>query len=180
MKVQTRIGSLIESGQNIAIGYGISVVATYTIGPYFNMHPGVGDVLGFGLAMTLVSVARQYVIRRWHEYRRNRFTPPDFQYIMEEIAAERHRQISGEGFDLAHDDTLPPGWLAWAGATYAYSGGCEPHQRLPAFMGMIGNLWPGQPHKFKPTDPHRDMVKAGALIVAAIGSHDRRSRKAAQ
>lgn len=179
MKAQTRIGSLIEAGQNIVIGYGISVVSTYTLGPHFHMHPSVGDVLGFGLAMTVVSVVRQYVIRRWHEWRRGRFTPPDFQYIMEEVAAERHRQISGEGFSLAHDDRLPAGFLAWAAATYAYSGGCEDGFRSPAALGMIGDLWPGRPEKFKPVDPRRDLVKSAALSVAAIGSYDRRQKAAA-
>jgi hypothetical protein len=180
VKAQTRIGSLIESGQNIAIGYGISVVATCTIGPYFHMHPGVGDVMGFGLAMTAVSVIRQYVIRRYHEWRRGRNVPPDFLHIIEELAAERQRQINGEGYSLDHDDEHTYGELAAAGAGYAIAGcpGLEPvlarrGSRLRTRGQIIQNIWPWDWPDLKEASPRRNLVKAGAMIIAEIGRIDR-------
>ncbi len=183
MKAQTRIGSLLEAAQNIAIGYGISVVATYTIGPYFHMNPGVGDVLGFGGVMTVISIVRSYGIRRWNEFRRTRHTPPDFVYVVEEIAAERMRQISGEGFSLAHDDQYQNGELERAAAWYALAsitkyndvGGIDKRALFSdSFYG-----WPWHRGWWKPHAARRDLLRAAALLVAAIGRLDRAAKRRA-
>lgn len=71
------------------------------------------------------------------------------------IAAERSRQVDGEGFSTRRDDDYTAGELALAASCYAAG-----HR--------VG--WPWGPDWWKPT-PHdrtRDLVKAGALIVAEI------------
>jgi hypothetical protein len=70
------------------------------------------------------------------------------------IAAERQRQIEVEGYGPEHDEDHA-GELATAGAAYATDD---------------RNLWPWSEGAWKPTpgDPVRQLVKAGALIAAAI------------
>lgn len=53
-----------EALTNIAIGFGISTAANIVVLPWFGLHPSFGDAIGIGLAMTVVSVVRQYLLRR--------------------------------------------------------------------------------------------------------------------
>lgn len=81
---------------------------------------------------------------------------------LDDIAAERRRQVQVEGWTAAHDDEYRFGKLAAAAACYALSatrrdGGDE----LPPF-------WPFAPEWWKPKNRRRDLVRAGALIVAEI------------
>lgn len=97
---------------------------------------------------------------------------------LELIAAERERQKTVEGWTEEHDDQHDDEQLASAAAAYA----------LPAFRreGRMGEragygqlmwrfLWPWDTRWWKPTpdDRVRELVKAGALIVAEI---ERRQR----
>lgn len=61
---QSRIDSVIEVAVNIAIGATVSLVAQVVIFPMYGIHVGAGAHLGIVAAFTVVSVARQYVIRR--------------------------------------------------------------------------------------------------------------------
>ena len=81
---------------------------------------------------------------------------------LELVRAERERQVLGEGFDAAHDDSLIQGDLARAAACYAL-----PERSRP---GHKDRLWPWLASWWKPTpkDRVRELVKAGALIVAEI------------
>lgn len=84
------------------------------------------------------------------------------------IAAERERQKSGEGWTAEHDDAHTDGSLAHAAAAYAMPG--DVRSMFDEFGGNA--LWPESwgIEWFKPT-PHdrvRELVKAGALIVAEI------------
>ncbi|WP_314188815.1 hypothetical protein [Paracoccus yeei] len=84
-----------------------------------------------------------------------------------DVFAERRRQISGEGWTLEHDDQHDDGELAAAGATYALSAAnCIVEQ-------PFHRTWPWQKAWWKPTEPRRDLVKAGALILAEIERLDR-------
>jgi hypothetical protein len=91
------------------------------------------------------------------------------------IDAERDRQITEEGYTAKHDKDHA--WeLIRAGALYAD----QTAQRikgfpyLPAGVTDISDdpwVWPWDASYWKPTgDPVRDLVKAGALIAAAIDS----------
>lgn len=87
---------------------------------------------------------------------------------IDEIAAERRRQIETEGWDPQHDDAHNTGALCAAGACYAISafGGANDHE-------LIERLWPWTAAWWKPTTPRRDLIKAAALIVAEIERVDR-------
>jgi hypothetical protein len=83
------------------------------------------------------------------------------------IAQERAEQLTREGWTSAHDDEHAAGELAQAAAVYAYTAA---HQA----MGDTGpfsadpTLWPWEPGTYKPKDQLRNLVRAGALIVAEI------------
>lgn len=62
---QTRKHSFIESWVNVAIGYVINFAANLVILPLFGLQASLGEYALLGLAYTLVSVARSYVVRRW-------------------------------------------------------------------------------------------------------------------
>ena len=73
------------------------------------------------------------------------------------IAAERRRQVEVEGYNPGHDAGHATE-LAMAAACYA----------IPTLSGR--GLWPWAPSYWRPTpgDRVRELVKAGALIAAAI------------
>lgn len=105
---------------------------------------------------------------------------PDGVFI--EIAAERERQISGEGWTPEHDDRHDAGQMARAGAAYAYAGSFgAPSARYAMASAKGGSpitraLWPWSLASWKPKDPRRDLVRAAALIVAEIQRLDRAAR----
>lgn len=61
---QSRTDSAIEVAVNILIGAAISLAAQAVIFPLYGIHASVGTHLGIVAAFTVVSVARQYVLRR--------------------------------------------------------------------------------------------------------------------
>jgi len=62
--MQSRLGSLIESAANVAIGYGVAVVSQLAIFPLFGIHIPLADNLLIGAWFTAISLARSYVVRR--------------------------------------------------------------------------------------------------------------------
>lgn len=66
---QTRLGSLIEALMNTAIGLVISVTANQLVFPRFGFHPSLGENISISLIYTAISIARQYVLRRWFNAR---------------------------------------------------------------------------------------------------------------
>lgn len=87
---------------------------------------------------------------------------------VEDIAAERQRQIDSEKRSEASDDLYIEGELARGAVAYALAGSGLDH-------AAAGGMWPVSWHYswWKPTTPRRDLVKAGALIVAEIERIDR-------
>lgn len=81
------------------------------------------------------------------------------------IEAERQRQIEREGWTPEHDDAHSTGDLATAAACYALPPGDD-----DAFENDPPELWPWEAESWKPLpdDRIRELVKAGALIVAEI------------
>lgn len=101
-----------------------------------------------------------------------------------DIAAERKRQIDAEGWTTAHDDAHSKGEMARAAGIYAVIAGSNLTNYRNAtggynlgtiLGGLMDHYWPWEPTWFKPTDRRRDLVKAGALIVAEIERLDRLS-----
>lgn len=84
---------------------------------------------------------------------------------IELIAAERARQVSVEGWTPGHDDEHDDGSLALAAACYAM-----PPDSMGRWASDIGPPieWPWDDEAWKPGDRQRELVKAGALIVAEI------------
>lgn len=62
---QTRLGSLIESAMNIAIGYVVALASQIAIFPMFDIHITMSTNLWIGAWFTAISLVRSYVIRRW-------------------------------------------------------------------------------------------------------------------
>ncbi|WP_206523214.1 MULTISPECIES: hypothetical protein [unclassified Mesorhizobium] len=86
-----------------------------------------------------------------------------------DIASERQRQISAEGWTPEHDDAHSAGELAAAAACYAAS--AKGHGFIS--LDRAPSRWPWSLDWWKPTDRRRDLVKAGALIAAEIERLDR-------
>lgn len=87
---------------------------------------------------------------------------------IEDISDERLRQLEVEGFSTEHDDLHADGELAAAAACYALAAAGVDDE-----FGDLPEHWPWHFHWWKPDDPRRMLVKAGALIVAEIERLDR-------
>ncbi|MFA4974574.1 MAG: hypothetical protein WC683_18370 [bacterium] len=79
---------------------------------------------------------------------------------VKDVKAERRRQIEAEGWDAEHDARHAAGDLADAAACYAAT---DKDLRYGVPFG-----WPWGDNWWKPTTRRRDLVKAGALILAEI------------
>ncbi len=82
-----------------------------------------------------------------------------------DVLAERCRQVEAEGWTPEHDDAHGVGELAIAAACYAGNAAGK--------WGIATAAWPWAPKWWKPTNARRDLVKAGALILAEIERLDR-------
>lgn len=83
------------------------------------------------------------------------------------VIAERQRQQSVEGWTTARDDEYEHGELADAAGCYALS------SELFDCVGEPPRQWPWPDEWWKPSMRRRDLVKAGALILAEIERLDR-------
>lgn len=90
-----------------------------------------------------------------------------------DVLAERQRQISAEGWTPEHDDAHINGEMAQAAACYTLNAA---GWLTEALRGCWPTTWACA--WFKPTDPRRDLVKAGALIIAEIERLDRAALRA--
>lgn len=98
---------------------------------------------------------------------------PEFDAITavaDELCLERLRQIEKEGFSTDHDDEygsaeLPRAAMAYCQAAFIDDASFTA-RRAPFY-------WPWDAKRWKPTNRRRDLVKAGALIIAEIQRIDR-------
>lgn len=93
-----------------------------------------------------------------------------------DVLAERKRQITAEGWTPDHDDQHDTGELASAAASYAQCAGLQREGAVceNAFKAPYVENWPWSEYWWKPsTEPRRNLVKAGALILAEIERLDR-------
>ena len=97
-----------------------------------------------------------------------------------DVLAERRRQIEVEGWTSEHDDEHSDGDIASAASAYALasadaliglSQGDDGYKTTPPGM------WPWIHQWWKPGTPRRMLVKAGALILAAIEREDRKEAR---
>lgn len=83
-----------------------------------------------------------------------------------DVLAERQRQVSVERWTPARDDGYTKYEMRWAAVCYALTHNMTTPSNLPA-------NWPWASAWWKPTTERRNLVKAGALIIAEIERLDR-------
>ncbi len=86
-----------------------------------------------------------------------------------DVLAERKRQVTTEGWTPEHDDQHVNFEMAIAGGLYAISAVDSYHK----LRNSAPSAWPWDRKWWKPDGPRRDLVKAGALILAEIERLDR-------
>jgi hypothetical protein len=65
---QTRLQSFRESWTNTALGLVVSIAASFVIFPLLGMQSNAFQNIGAVLAFTVISVARNYVVRRFFNH----------------------------------------------------------------------------------------------------------------
>jgi len=94
-----------------------------------------------------------------------------------DVLAERQRQRNAEGWTEQHDDDHRQGELAAAAACYAAPFRVfRPVERMGRDHEVFHSYdagWPWDGEWWKPKDRRRDLVRAGALILAEIERIDR-------
>lgn len=99
--------------------------------------------------------------------------------VIDEIAEERQRQIEVEDWSAKHDDRYDDGSLAQAAACYAHPRRIFIAETVDGLhgepMGIYREAWPDSwiERWWKPKTRRRDLIRAGALIVAEIERLDR-------
>ena len=88
--------------------------------------------------------------------------------VLAEVAAERLRQQTSEGWTPEHDDTHDAGQMAGAAACYSLT--AIEHSGPNA---TIDFHWPWSRSWWKPKDKRNNLVRAAALLVAEIERLDR-------
>ena len=91
---------------------------------------------------------------------------------LDDIANERKRQITTEGWTPEHDDAHTTGELAIAAGCYAIGSQLSGERDR-----VFARYWPWHKAWWKPDTARRMLVKAGALIVAEIERIDRAAAK---
>ena len=91
---------------------------------------------------------------------------PEVSAAARDVLAERQRQVSAEGWTPEHDDKYFANELARAAACYAVCSETKWSSHVP-------QMWPFNRSWWKPTTERRNLVKAGALILAEIERLDR-------
>ena len=64
---QTRLMSFIEASANVVLGYVLAVATQFVVFPLFGLVVSIADNLAIGCVFTVVSLARNYVLRRIFE-----------------------------------------------------------------------------------------------------------------
>lgn len=109
-------------------------------------------------------------------------TPPPTKAACE-VLAERQRQIDVEGYDAKHDSDHTPEQFVWAAIAYAMLSMQHPDKNGDRSLGLNSGgedirwteharllwPWPGGP---KPKGQRRDLIRAAALILAALDRMD--------
>lgn len=94
--------------------------------------------------------------------------------VIADIAAERRRQVEVEGWTPEHDDARVNCEMSAAAASYAMFAAEPYYDQLRDTS--VPFFWPWDMGLWKPKDRRRDLIRAGALIVAEIERLDRAAR----
>lgn len=78
------------------------------------------------------------------------------------IAVERERQVIDEGYNAEHDHVHTPMTLARAAVSYIL---CNDEKKRNVARNTY---WPWEDKYYKPRDMKRNLIRAGALVAAAI------------
>jgi hypothetical protein len=105
---------------------------------------------------------------------------------MLEVVEERYRQQDVEGWTPEHDDSHGDGSMAQAAAVYCVCDEGPPkpgvasqlYQQRRYDFNILNAIWP-RGWQFWPKDRRRNLVRAGALILAEIERLDRAAAKSA-
>lgn len=92
---------------------------------------------------------------------------------VQDVCDERERQIEDEGWSVEHDDSHVTGEMASAAGCYLLFG--QDHA-FPAEHPPI-RFWPWDAEWWKPKDKRRNLVRAGALVIAEIERMDRQEQR---
>ena len=163
---QSKLMSWLESLINIAVGFGISLLAQMYFLPLLGVQIEFRQNLLFALIMTAISIVRSYSLRRIFEalHIRRPLSP-----FMQAVIEERYRQIDKEGWDFAHDDKHNRGELGRAGACYIVHAGTA-SQTVPHEFPWEASWW-------KPYGVRRDLVRGCALGIAEGEKFDRNRKQ---
>lgn len=127
------------------------------------------------IASALLSERMKHYDARWAN-KAVQDVKDSFSGALWDISAERQRQVDEEGWTEEHDDQHRNGEMARAAAAYCESA-ARPKlfARRPGAAFTVPMSWPVAWDRswWKPTSSRRDLVKAGALIVAEIKRIDR-------
>lgn len=110
--------------------------------------------------------------------------PTDQSKALIDVMNERQRQQDAEGWTPEHDDEHSERQLERAATCYVWAASLPTlHREYYAGKnwgraGIFRSLWPWEWRWWKPTDRRRDLVKAAALILAAIERLDRLAARA--
>lgn len=98
-----------------------------------------------------------------------------------DVAAERMRQITDEGYTQSHDALYTRQPLISAALCYAEHSLLNGNRLTEAYRLTEPNPynWPWNACHWKPTTPRRDLVKAAALIIAEIDRMDAEQKEKA-
>jgi hypothetical protein len=92
--------------------------------------------------------------------------------VAHELISERVRQIAEEGNTILRDDSYYLGEIAAAASCYAEWSTYSDSVRETC-KDQFSPRWPWGKSWWKPKDRRRDLVRAGALIIAEIERLDR-------
>lgn len=164
---QSRIMSLMETVLSTTIGFVVALVTQWLVFPLFGFRPALVENLAITAIFTVVSILRQFFVRRAFEalHIRRPLSP-----AMQAVIAERYRQIDVEGYSPEHDDLQNPiGSMSDAGACYIREAGSVSREPPSA--------WPWADAHWKPKGYRRNLVRGAALAVAEIEKFDRNKRR---
>lgn len=116
------------------------------------------------------------ILQVWPLYTAPPVQVPELSLAAQDVLAERRRQVESEGWMPEHDDQHEYGQMASAAACYALTASGDREIRLSHSL-TLSIAWPWDKDWWKPTTPRRNLIKAGALILAEIERIDRASTK---